>query len=89
MIDRDDIKAAVREAVAESLANHPCQFLESERAALHRIAELDRDHIDALRMIGRAVSGTAARVGQFIAICLLAAAIYAAVALLRLGIARP
>lgn len=88
-LDRADLERVVREAVRDAMHAHPCRFSADEARTIHQITDhLTLDQLSTLSLVARALNSAGARLGQVIVWGILAAALGALLALVRMGIVR-
>ena len=87
--DRQELSTLVRDAVREAISVHPCRFSDAEAKTVHQIADtLSRDQVQTLSMVASALNGAGSRLGQAIVWGLMAAALGALLAMVRMGLLR-
>lgn len=85
-LERQELAALVRDAVRDAMPAHSCRFTDVEARTIHQMSErLTADQLTTLSLVARALNSAGARLGQALVWGILAAALGALLALVKMG----
>lgn len=88
-LERQELAALVRDAVRDAMPRHQCRFSDAEAGTMHEVAKkLSDDHVHTLYLVARALNSAGARLGQAIVWGVMAAALGAILAMVKMGLLR-